>query len=327
LVAVLYAAISANAMAADYEETVPAPADANLAEPAEIFNTSGALTAEPLSDVYCDACSSCYDGRFRSDREFDTFIEPISNPLWATDPRSITRARFVFLNQMIPGSSVIGKGDLQVYALEISVALNERWSIIAERDGYSTLQARGIPNDQGWADIAAGLKYVLHRDVCSQFIVSTGFQYELTQGTQGVFQGNGDGVWNPFLTAGKKLGCYHAIGVVGMHLPNNGNKESQSIFYSLHLDRQLTCRSYAVLEFNGINYTDSGNALAVNQEGGDFINLGANNVTGNNFATMAAGATVKLADDLTAAAAYEFPVMGRRDLFDNRFYFQMSVMY
>ena len=67
LVAILYAAISVNAMAADYEETAPVPADANLAEPAEIFNTSGTLTAEPLSDAYCDACSSCCDGRFRSD--------------------------------------------------------------------------------------------------------------------------------------------------------------------------------------------------------------------------------------------------------------------
>ena len=126
LVAVLCAAISVNAMAADYEEAVPVPADATLVEPAEIFNVSGTLTAEaePLSEAYCDACSSCYDGRFRSDREFDTFIEPISNPVWSMDPRSITRARFIFLNQMIPGSSIIGKGDLQVYALQISVALN-----------------------------------------------------------------------------------------------------------------------------------------------------------------------------------------------------------
>ena len=171
------------------------------------------------------------------------------------------------------------------------------------------------------------MKYVLYRDVCSQFIVSTGFQYELTQGTQGVFQGNGDGMWHPFLTAGKQWGCYHAIGVVGWHIPNNGNKESESFYYSLHLDRQLTDCWYAVFEFNGINYTDSGNALAVNQEGGDWINLGANNVTGNDFATLAAGATVKLTDDLTAAVAYEFPVMGRRDLFDNRFYVQLSLTY
>jgi|GEM_PF-2711792 hypothetical protein len=65
LVAVLYAVISVNAMAADYEETVPVPAEANLAEPEAIFNTSGTLTAEaePLSDAYCDACSSCCDGR------------------------------------------------------------------------------------------------------------------------------------------------------------------------------------------------------------------------------------------------------------------------
>jgi hypothetical protein len=82
-------------------------------------------------------------------------------------------------------------------------------------------------------------------------------------------------MWHPFVTAGKKFGCYHAIGVVGMHVPNNGNKESESIFYSLHVDRQLTDCWYAVFEFNGINYTDSGNALAVNQEGGDWINLGA----------------------------------------------------
>ena len=146
-------------VAVEYDEVASAPAiDADaFSQPDQIFGVSDSLTAEEGSPdaPYCDYCSSCLDGPFRSDREFDSFIEPISNPIWAMDPRSMTRARFVFLNQMIPAKSVIGKGDLQVYALQLSVALNERWSIIATKDGYNTLQAAGIPNDQGWADVAA----------------------------------------------------------------------------------------------------------------------------------------------------------------------------
>ncbi len=228
---------------------------------------------------------------------------------------------------MIPSGSILGEGDLQVFALQASLAVNERLSIVATKDGYNTLQADGIPNDQGFSDIAAGLKYVFVRDTCQQFFLSGGIIYEWSQGTSGVFQGNGDGVWHIFLTTGKEFGCNHFVGAFGWHLPNNISDESESIYYSLHLDREVACGWYALWELNGIHYVESGRALPVSQEGGDWINLGATDVAGNHFLSTAVGATKKVNRHLSLSAAFEFPITGCEDLFNNRTYVQKSLTY
>lgn len=288
----------------------------------------------------CGSCDSCGSTgllgsldslgltRFASDHEFDDFIEPVTNPLWFEDPRSRTRVRFVMINQMIPEDSILAGGDLQVYALQVSLALSDRLALIAVKDGYSTLQSDALPNEQGWGDIAAGLKYVFIRDVEDQFLLTGGFTYELSQGSADVFQGNGDGMWNFFLATGKQFGPVHFLGAAGWHLPNNGNKESESIFYSVHLDYEMIDSLYALWELNGIHYTGNGNALpGVNVEGGDWLNLGAGNVDGNNFVSTAFGLTKVFNPHFSIAWAHEFPITERKDLMDNRDTFMMILTY
>ncbi|MEQ9066048.1 MAG: hypothetical protein RLO18_04960, partial [Gimesia chilikensis] len=129
----------------------------------------------------CDSCQACtlcdripLLNRFPSDPCFKHWVIPVRNPVWSIDPRSLTYVRGVFVNQMIDSQTpVLGAGDLQVYALQLGIALNERLSIIAVKDGFNTLQTRGVGNAHGWADIAAGVKYVLIRDVDNQFLLST----------------------------------------------------------------------------------------------------------------------------------------------------------
>jgi len=282
------------------------------------------------------ACGGCGNGcgcgcngcAFRSDHAFCRFIEPITNPCYFVDPRSMTRLRVLFLNQMIPENSILAGGDYQLYAAQASVALNERFSIIAQKDGYITLQPDSGPNEEGWGDLSAGIKYVIVRDPCNQFIMSGGVIYEWSNGSRDVFQGNGDGMWNFFLSAGKELGRAHFIGNVGYHQPNNNNQESTWMHYSLHLDYMLTDRLYFVCEHTGITYTKSGRRLpGVNMEGGDLINLGAGDVAGNYVATMAVGGTYVLSQHVHLGAAYEFPVTGREDLLDNRTTAFLSLIY
>ncbi len=267
---------------------------------------------------------------FKSDHCFDGFVEPVTNPVYFMDPRARTRVRTVFINQQIPERSILGGGDFQVYAAQISVALSDRFSIIAQKDGYISLQADGLnENQEGWADIAAGVQYVLIRDVENQFLLSGGLTYECSQGAEEVFQGNGDGMWTFFATAGKEFGNAHLISTVGWHLPNNATDESQSLYYSLHLDYHLGYGIYALTEMNGIHYTRSGKRLppAVTTEGGDLINLGAGNVAGNDFISWAWGATVVFSENIQAAAAYEIPITGRIDLMDNRVTATLSFIY
>lgn len=305
--------------------------------------TSGACSESMMSTGRCGGCGcdawGCQDcgcccgcrNLFESDHAFDSFVEPVTNPVFFEDPRSRTRLRFLFINQMIDEDSILQGGDYQLYAAQLTVALNERWSIIAQKDGFISLQADGIPNEEGWADLATGLKYVLVRDPQNQFLLSGGCMLEWSNGSREVFQGNGDGVWNFFLTAGKELapcGDAHFVGTVGWHLPMHGGQESESWFYSVHLDRRVVGGLYALWELTGTQYVDSGRRLSgVTMEGGDLINLGAGNVTGNNLATTAFGATYKFSPQLEAAAAYEFPISNREDLMDNRTTVTLSLIY
>ncbi|MBL6707181.1 MAG: hypothetical protein ISQ06_13810 [Planctomycetaceae bacterium] len=264
----------------------------------------------------------------KSDRAFDGFIEPVTNSVFFEDPRSRTRLRFLFINQTIPNSTpVLGGGDFQVYGLEATFALNERWSIIAQKDGWINLQADGIPHQDGWANLATGLKYVLVRDVENQFLLSTGFQYEWSNGSSEVFQGNGDGVWNPFLSAGKQFNCdTHVITTIGAHLPAD-NADSSSLFYSLHVDHAFTDQLYGLVELNGLHYVDDGSRLAVPFEGGDLLNLGSTSAEGNYLLTMAFGGTYKFNPNWETAAAYEIPLAAKGDIFDDRLTFTLSFVY
>lgn len=267
----------------------------------------------------------------KSDRAFDGFIEPVTNPVFFEDPRSRTRVRFLFINQLIPEGSILQGGDLQVYGLEAAFALTDRLSIIAQKDGYIELQSDLLPKSEGTADIATGLKYVLIRDVENQFIVSTGFQFEWSNGSSDVFQGNGDGVWNVFLSGGKEICCdTHFVAAIGGHFPSDPAAESTSLYYSLHLDHAITDNFYALWEMNGLQYTRSGRApgfAAFDEEGGDLINLGSGNVAGNHILTTAFGMTYKFNPNWETAAAYEFPLTKRNDFLDERLTFTLSYVY
>lgn len=294
---------------------------------------------QPINNVLppvcgCNSCdSSCSSSNplginFSSDCEFPRFIEPTTNPIYSMDPRSQSRLRLLFLNQNIRKDSILGGGDFQVYAAQLSVALNERLSFIAQKDGWIELQAKGIPDTNGFGDIAAGLKYALIRNPCEQFILSAGFLLETSTGSRSVFQGNGNGMWTFFLTAGKEFGDngqYHVVGTVGWNLPNHGGQETESFYYSLHLDRQLCKQFYLFGELNGIQYVDSGRRLAAAMEGGDLINLGANNVNGNSFISLAAGFTYRLNDVTDISLAHEIPVSNRKDLMKNRTSLTLSI--
>ncbi|WP_339727746.1 hypothetical protein [uncultured Gimesia sp.] len=280
----------------------------------------------------CNACTLCDRipllNKFPSDRCFDDFVMPVSNPVWSIDPRSLTYVRGIFINQMIDAQTpVLGAGDLQVYALQLGIALNERLSVIAVKDGYNTLQTRGVGNSKGWSDIGLGLKYVFIRDVENQFLLSGGLIYEATNGSSRVFQGNGDSVWTPYLSLGKKIGCGHLIASTGYHIPGDTAEESQSIYYSVHYDHPVTNKLSAIAELNGIVYTKSGQALPLNVEGGDWINLGSTNVAGNNFISTAFGANYRLNRCLSVAGVWEFPITGRKDLMDSRTTVTMTLQF
>lgn len=297
------------------------PAPRELSDPALLTAFSG-LAADSGAASSAMIGGQAYARRpLQSDHAFDGFISPLTNPAFFEDPRSLTELRLWFMNQTIPESNgLLAGGDFQVYALQARLALTERLSFIAVKDGYISAQPdAGVPDAEGWADVAAGLKYALVRNPDKQFLLSAGFTYEIDLGAHRVFQGTGDGIWNPFLSAGWEF-CprTHYLTTFAYRLPNNGTDNSQSFIWSHHVDRQIGCRFYPAVELHWLHYTKSGEALPINFEGGDLINLGSADVAGNDLAVMAAGFAYKVSEAVQLAVAYEFPVSSREDILDER---------
>lgn len=267
-----------------------------------------------------------------SDRCFSDFVSPLSNPLFFEDPRNLTEARVVFANQWIPdGNPVFNGGNAQYVATQLRIALTERLSIVANKDGYLWIDSNNeaaIPDGDGWADVTAGLKYNLVRDPESQFLLSVGTIYEIDIGSHHAFQGRGDGEFHIFTSAGKQIGGKaHFLSGTGFRLPTDTAARSQMWYWSNHIDYEFVESWYALFEVNWFHWMKSGKALPVNFEGGDLINLGSTDVAGNDMVTMAIGARKKFGSYSELGVGYEIPVSERKDLMRSRLYADLIIRY
>lgn len=289
---------------------------------------------------YCpDCCNSCGSNGDRlfglfahSDQEFCEFISPQSNPLFFEDPRTLSEIRFHFVNQWIPGSNVLLQGgEARMVAAQVRVALTERLSIIANKDGYLWVEPDNqlLPSQDGWADVAAGLKYNLIRDPEAKRILSAGFTFEFDNGSHKVFQGFGDGEFHPFVSGGIEFfERAHFLSGTGFRLPTDTVDRSQMWYWSNHLDYRLTDKLYSVVELNWFHWLQSGQRLpGINFEGGDVFNLGSGDVAGNDIVTLALGGRFNIIDNTEFGVAYEIPITQRKDLLQSRLYVDFIVRF
>jgi hypothetical protein len=280
----------------------------------------------------CDQCSSQLGhhtsllghGLIKpSDQCYNDFISPMTNPVFFEDPRTLTEARFIFLHHELP--EFLGGNSVQVYALQLRVALSKRLSLIATKDGLIYTQSPVL--ESGYADIAAGLKYNLFRK--RNWLGSVGFTYEAPSGSRKSLQGNGDGVINIFSSFGLRLGKKtHFISTRGVRTALDDNAENSVFYWSNHLDRQIgDWPLYALAELNWYNYLDSASAFPLPLEGGDLFNFGSPNVTGNDLVTGALGGKIKPKSNMEVGAAWEIPLTNRKGILDSRFTFDCIFRY
>lgn len=251
-----------------------------------------------------------------SDHCFDSFISPMTNPVFFEDPRQLTEVRAIFLNHKVPLAA--GGGDVQVYAAQARARITDRLSIIATKDGYVVSQNPVVAD--GWADVAAGLKYTLYSDAATQRLLSGGLTYEIPAGTPRTRQGNGDGEFHLFLTGGAEIFEYgHVISGSGFRLPSDSHADSQMWYWSNHLDYQVLQNWYLLTEYNWYHWMKSGDAtFAPGVEGGDLFNFGSTGVAGNDIVTGAFGAKYKPNRHVEVGVAWELPLTERRDILENR---------
>lgn len=283
----------------------------------EVFS-GGCSSCGGGCDGGCMSCACCDDGWIKaSDPCFNCFISPMTNPFYFEDPRTLTEARFIYAHHKVPLTPA-GGGEVDLFAVQLRAALTDKLSLIAVKDGYYTSSNPIV--DDGWNDVTVGLKYNLRRDVQNQTIVSAGVTYELPVGSTRAYQGNGDGVFNFFLSRGQRLGRYQWLATVGGTQPVDTLAESSFLYMSNHLDRKIAGTNfYGFAEANWFHYTGSGTSTLANGfEGFDLINFGAQNVTGNDIVTGALGVKYKPSNSVELGFAWEAPLTERRDIIDNR---------
>lgn len=357
-VAGLTAVISPTSLAGDFtnfrspsdkvvQRTVSVVSDDEVIAPTVKSSAPAASVVSPVSccDVnFCDgAGSACCDGGCDSlgggsgllgygiikpsERCFDDFISPVSNPIYFEDPRTLTEVRFLFLHHNLPAG--LGGNSVQAYVAQIRLALSDRLSFIATKDGLVYTQSPVL--DSGFLDLNAGFKYNLYRDPVAGRILSGGITYEMPVGSERSLQGLGDGDFNFFVTGGTRLmgsRRAHWLSASGLRQPLDENAGNRVAYWSNHFNYQLGTRipTYVFTEFNWWHYLSNGGG-AVNVEGGDIFNLGAPAVRGNDLVTQAVGVRMKLRRNVEAGSAFEFPLTEREGLMQDRITMDLIIRY
>lgn len=260
-----------------------------------------------------------------SDHQFTNFISPMTNPVYFEDPRTLTEARFIFLNHHLPNN--LGGDNVQLYAAQLRAALTENLSLIATKDGFIVSQSDVLKD--GFADPMVGLKYNLYKNAATQTILSAGAAYELPVGSTRALQGNGGGEFHLFLTAGKEiLSDWHYISSSGFRLPTDTSAANQMWYWSSHIDRKLGCTGfYLFTEANWFHYMSNGTAFPAPVGGHDLFNLGSVGIAGNDLVTGAYGVKYKPNQTWELGLAYEIPYTTRRDVIQDRLTFDLIIRY
>jgi len=259
----------------------------------------------------------------------DNTISPVANPIFFEDPKVTSEVRPVYMYHFLPntfnysGGSVALGGQVQVTALQLRYALTERLGIIATKDGYIEFQPKHtLGHGYGWGDLAAGLKYMLINSEKNQFIMTPGFTLTVPTGSRDVYQGNGSGEWNLFVSAEKGFDQFHATANAGFNIPNNFSDNTAQMHYSLQADYYLCQYFIPFAVLNGYTILSDGNhnvlPVPLNTEGYDLINFGSTDVSGTTQISMGGGARCRLVKSLDVGVSYEVGVGNPVGIFQSR---------
>jgi hypothetical protein len=264
-------------------------------------------------------------GILPSDHCFDRFVSPLSNPFFFEDPRSLTEAQGIFLDNSLPSS--IGGGDAQVWATQIRLRLSDRWSLIAPQLGELEVnQSQGGGAPHGFMSAPVGFKYNFFRDPERQSLLSGGMTYFIP-GSASAFSNFGDGDVHFFLTGGQEIFEQgHWLSATGVRLPIDRNWGTPLWYWSNQWDYEVVDHWYGVFGTNWFHWMGSG-GLQSSVTALDLIDIPAAGVAGTDVATCAAGIKWKPSNHLEFGTGFEVPLTERTDILRNRLYADLIFRY
>lgn len=275
---------------------------------------------------------------------FEDAVRPMTNTTLFDLALPTTNLRPIFMHHTLPDQVSVGPGgagrlpmggDVQIYALQFEIALSERLSIVATKDGYVDINPgdTAIWSEQsGFANIGAGLKYAFIYDPENEFVLSGSATFELPTGNDDVFQGQGDGVLNLIVSGLKIWDDFQLAGGAGLRLAMDDTQATSS-FVSAHASYKVHDWFIPLVELNWHHVLEPGNGTAAFNsqagggvpgaaafEGSDLLNFGSANAGSNrDLVTAAVGFRSQITDAIQVGAAYEVPLTDEEDsIIENR---------
>lgn len=261
-----------------------------------------------------------WKGFLYGDPHFRDKPRPVGSPLYFEDPFINSDIRLIYLYHKFPKDSNLRGGDLNVYAMQVRLALTDRLSFLATCDGISHLESPILNDETGWNDLAVGLKYALLVDHTNDFLLSTGLKWRLSNGHADILHGNVDEL-TPFISAYKGWGKFNVIADVAGRLAMDEHRGNHLLSWNLNANYEIIERFFfPVVEFHGVHYLSNGDRLPLSDGGLDYANIGSNNVAGSSVFWGGIGARWNIADHISWGAVWEFPMQSTQanDLFEHR---------
>jgi hypothetical protein len=275
----------------------------------------------------------------QSDHCFDQFAEPISNPFYMHDPRSLTEIKPLLIYQQVPRSNpVFQGGQAWFYGVQGSLAITERFSLVLNKLGFVTLSphdtADGVERHTGFAEIAFSPQYTFIRNESCGTLLAGGLTFEIPAGSHRVFQDTGDLSLVPYVSFAQNFwktsyGSLNFMNTTGYSFATDDHR-TDFFYSSFHLDYNVANlnKIYPMLELNYFQYTHNGHPPTFyGFEGQDLVNFGNGGIAGHPDLTLAVGARYKFTEWFQIGFAAEFPLTSHRYLEDFRLQMDMIFRY
>ena len=255
-------------------------------------------------------------------RGFEHFHFPVGNPIYFEPPTNESHVRLLYLHHNFADGSQLQGGDLDVIAAQARLALTERLSLIATKDGYSWLDTGLLGEDEGVNDLAAGLKYTFYVDREADLLMAAGARYQIKSGDSEILQGNVKEL-SPFFSIAKGFDRLHLVASVTDRIPLDSDDGNNILQWDLHLDYDIApdvLPGFApFIELHGLHYLSDGDRLPLSVGGVDYANLGSSDVSGSTVIWAGIGARWELSPHASLGFAYEHALTNRNaDIFEDR---------
>lgn len=241
---------------------------------------------------------------------FDRYVPPMTNPIFNETPLITTEIRPIYFHQKVPNDFVTGGGNIDVVAAQVRIALTERLGFLATTDGYAFTEFDSVlPSEEGFADLAVGLKYAAHYDPAAGEILTLGVRYTIPTGDLDVggleLSGIGAGYLHGFVSGMKIMdNGLQLQGNIGVQQALKGNTTSFA-YGSVHASYEIAPGVYPLIEANVFLPYDGGNRLAGSElTGFDVADVGSSDP--ENTFTVAAGGRWRAHDNAIFGAAFEY---------------------